>query len=185
MNLVLRARATGDQLRPARRPPTRHPRALIRHPHTVQRPRRQQLRQRLRIQPVGLRPRLPDARVTRRDHHHARDVRLDDPRDLPRVAGDLQHHPIVRAQALRKDLQHLRPGRNPPRRPHPAGLGDVISQKSRCTSNPIALYPRSPRRPRRHERTVGKRHRRIRARSATGSVAGAAVKSPGSSPSTK
>ena len=41
----------------------------------------------------------------------------------------------------------------------------AISQKSRCTSNPIALTPRSVRgHHRRHEKPWAKRHRRIRAR---------------------
>ena len=56
--------------------------------------------------------------------HHPRDVRLDDPRDLPRVAGHLQRHPIARAEALREQLQRLRRRLDPARRADLAGLDD-------------------------------------------------------------
>src|SRR3954454_18710966 len=107
-------------------------------------------------------------------------MRLDDPRDLPRVAGDLQHHLIIRAQALREHLQHVRPGRYPPRRPNLTGLGNRDLTEVAVHVQPDRPHPHSLRRQhRRHERTVGKRHRRIRARSATGSVAGAATEKTG------
>jgi hypothetical protein len=50
-------------------------------------------------------------------------VRLQDPRDLPRVARHLQRDTIVRIQALREQLERLRPGLDPPSRAQPA-LGD-------------------------------------------------------------
>jgi hypothetical protein len=102
VDLVLDARARLHQLRPAGQPPAHHPRALVGHPHAVQRARRQQLGQRPRVQAVGLGSGVTDPGVTRRDNDHARDVRLDDPRDLPRIAGHLQHHPVIAAQALRE-----------------------------------------------------------------------------------
>jgi hypothetical protein len=43
-------------------------------------------------------------------------VRLDDARDLPRVARHLERDPIVAPQALREQLELLGPGRDPPRR---------------------------------------------------------------------
>ena len=61
----------------------------------VQRARGEQPRQRAGVEPVGLRPRLPDPRVGRVDDHHPADVRLDDPRDLPRVAGHLERDLVV------------------------------------------------------------------------------------------
>jgi hypothetical protein len=50
-------------------------------------------------------------------------VRLNDPRDRPRVARDLQRDPIARVQTLREQLKRLRPRRNPASRAQPA-LGD-------------------------------------------------------------
>ena len=56
----------------------------------------------------------------------------------------------------------------------------ATSQNSRCTSNPTALTtPHPPSLARRTGDAVGKRHRRIRAQSATGQVAGAATENPG------
>ena len=180
VDLVLGARARPNQLRAPRQPAPHHSGALVGHPHAVQRPRGQQLRQRPRVQPVGLGPRLADAGVARRDDDHALDVRLDDPRDLPRIAGDLQHHLIVRGQALRERLQHLRAGRDPARRPDPTGLGDRDLAEVAVHIQPDRSHHRSLRRlHRRAGRTVGQRHRRIRARSAIGSVAGAATEKLG------
>ena len=68
------------------------------------------------------------------------DVRLEDPRDLPRVAGHLQRHPVTRIQALREQLQHLRRASaiRPAERTRPSST-IATSQKSRCTSSPTAL----------------------------------------------
>ena len=84
----------------------------------------QQPGQRARIEPVGLRPRLADARVVRRHHDHPRHMRLQDPRDLPGAPGHLQSDPIIRAQALRKQLQLLRRSLDPARRAHSPRLDD-------------------------------------------------------------
>jgi len=65
VDLVLHARARLDQLRAPREATPHHPRALVGHPHTVQRSRGQQPGQRPRVQAIGLRPRLTDAGVTR------------------------------------------------------------------------------------------------------------------------
>jgi hypothetical protein len=51
-------------------------------------------------------------------------VRLEDPRDLPRVAGHLKRHPIIRAQALREQLEPLRRRLDPTRRTHSTVLRD-------------------------------------------------------------
>ena len=82
MDLVLHPRTRLDQLRAPRDPAAHHPPALVRHPHTVQRSGGQQLGQRQGVQAIGLRPGMADTRVTRGDHDHPLDVRLDDPRDL-------------------------------------------------------------------------------------------------------
>jgi len=113
VDLVLRARARPDQPAATRQPPAHHPRAPVGHPDRVQRPRRQQPRQRAGVEPVGLRASPADAGIARTDDKHPRDVRLDDPRDLPRVPGHLKRDPILRAQAGGEQLQPLRRGRDP------------------------------------------------------------------------
>jgi hypothetical protein len=180
VDLVLGPGARRHQLIATRQPAAHHARALVGHPHAVQRTRGQQLGQRPRVQAIGLGPGVTDPGVTGRDHDHARDVRLDDPRDLPRVPAHLQDHPIVGAQARREQLQHLRARRDPARRPYRARLGDRHLTEVAMHIQPDRPHRRSLRRVRRHGRTMGKRHRRIRARSATRPVAGAATELSGS-----
>jgi len=60
-----------------------------------------------RVEPVGLRARLADARVRRRDHDHARDVRLDEARDRPSVAGHLERDVVTAVEAPREQLERL------------------------------------------------------------------------------
>ena len=50
------------------------------------------------------------------------DMRLEDPRDFPRVAGDLQRHAIIGRQALREQLQVLKLPRDATPRPAPADM---------------------------------------------------------------
>jgi hypothetical protein len=98
-------------------------------------------------------------------------MRLDDPRDLPRVAGHLEHHPVARIEALREQLQRRRSRVNAAGRTHLARVDDRDLAE-------VAMHIQRYR-PHRHLLTindrageaVGKRHRRIRARSATGQVA--------------
>jgi len=85
VDLVLRARPRANQLRAAREPAAHRADALIRRPHPVELTRPQQLGQCARVEPIGLRARLADAGVARRDHDHVRHVRLEDPRDLLRI----------------------------------------------------------------------------------------------------
>jgi len=68
----------------------------------------------------------------------------------------------------------------PAERTSPAST-TATSQKSRWTSNPIDLTP-APFASSTGGEPVGKRHRRIRAHSTTGQVAGAATEKPGSKP---
>jgi hypothetical protein len=124
VDLVLGARPRPHQLLTPRQPPAHHPAGRVGHPHRIELARRQQPRQRARVEPVGLRPRPADARVVRTHHHHPEHVRLDDPGDLPGVAGHLERHPIVRAQALREQLEPLRRRLDPPRRAHHPRLAD-------------------------------------------------------------
>jgi hypothetical protein len=86
-------------------------------------------------------PRLADPRVGRTDHDHLRDMRLEHPRDLPRVAGHLKRAPIIRAQAPceQSSASGLVSTRPADRTSPPSAI--ATAQKSRCTSNPIALTP--------------------------------------------
>jgi hypothetical protein len=79
----------------------------------------------VRVDLVGLRarPRDPLDRLRIREHH-ASDVRLDDPRDLKRVAGHLKRDLIITAEALREQRQRLRLGLHPRGQPHRARLRD-------------------------------------------------------------
>jgi hypothetical protein len=109
---------------PPSEPPPHCAGLLVRHPQPVQGARREQLRERPGIKPVGLRARLPDPGVARMDDEDLTDVRFDNPRDLPGVASDLEHHPIACAEALREQLKRLRRHLDPPSRPDLASLDD-------------------------------------------------------------
>ena len=49
---------------------------------------------------------------------------LEDPRDLPRVRGDLERDPIIRRQAFREQLKALGRGLDSTGRAHRAVLAD-------------------------------------------------------------
>jgi hypothetical protein len=121
VDLVLAARARAHELRPARESPAHRADPLIWRPHAVELSRPQQLRQRPRIEAIGLRPGLPDTRVARRHHDHSPHMRLDDPRDLPRIAGHLQRDQITRVKAAREHLKRLRLSLHPTARTQLAG----------------------------------------------------------------
>ena len=96
-------------------------------------------------------------------------------------ARHLKRHPIIRGQAPSEQLELLRLGLDPASRAHARR-----PRRSRPRRNPDAHPTRptltSPPPPNRIDTmgdAVGKRHRRIRARSATGQVAGAANEKPG------
>ena len=96
--------------------------------------------------------RMPVSR--RADDQHPRDVRLDDPRDLPRVARHLQRDPIVRAQAPREQLELLRRRRDPPAQSearHPRRARPRRNPDARPT-RPISPPPPSARSTRRETR---------------------------------
>ena len=124
VDLVLRARARAHELVAARQPPAHRARPLIGHPHRVQLTGGQQLGQRAGIQPIGLRARPADPGVMRADHHHARHVRLEDPRDLARVARHLQGDNIARSKTGREQLKRRRRRLDPASRTDRPGLRD-------------------------------------------------------------
>ena len=103
-------------------------------------------------------------RVGRADDQHPRDMRLDYPRDLPRVPRHLERHPIVPAET---------PGEHsscsgvvairPQERSSPSST-IATSQKSRCTSNATDLTTASFSSLDKTGDAAGKQHRRIRAR---------------------
>ena len=107
MDLVLGARARPHELRPARQSAPHRADPLVGHPDRVELPRPEQLRERAGVEAVSLRPRLADAGVRRRDDDHARDVRLQDARNLPGVAGHLERHVVLPVEALREQLERL------------------------------------------------------------------------------
>ena len=82
--------------------------------------------------------RASDPGVIRADHDHPVHVRLEDPRDLPAAARHLQRHPIRRQQTRRQRLQPLRRARHPPAERTTPSSQIATTQKSRCTSKPIA-----------------------------------------------
>ena len=190
VDLVLRARPRAHQLLTAREPAAHHPAALVGHPHRVQLPRPQQPRQRARVEPVGLRARLripvsSGLTTTTRSH-----VRLEDPRDLPRSRPSPPTPPDpARTRLSREQLKPSGVSRHPrpPTAPRPSSQ-IATSQKSRCTSNPIALpthllTPSPPSRRRTAGEPAGQRQRPIRARSTIqASRRGGRTKSPGSKP---
>jgi hypothetical protein len=114
------------------------------------------------------------------------DVRLEDPHDFPRSAHHLQRHPVRRQQTRRQRLQRLERGIHLPTERTCPLSHTATSQNSKCTSRPIArpaeLTTTSPLNAITAGEPAGKRHGRIRARSATGQVAGAAIESTGSQP---
>ena len=173
-----RACAPAPTGRTARQPPAHRARALIGQPQRVQRPRRQQLRQRARIQ-AGRSSRAPAKSPSHSDS--------PPPPEPPAAQGSARSPPRCRSPPTPPDhpvpnsprtLKRLRRRSDPARRPDRRLSTIATSQKSRCTSIPDAHSHTYPRRPRRAGEPVGKRHRRIRAHSTTRPVAGAATEKP-------
>jgi hypothetical protein len=124
VDLVLGRRARLHQLGATREPAAQHLRALVGHPDRVELADGEQLRERAGVEPVGLRARLRDAGVTWIDHDDPAHVCLQDARDLPRVAGDLQRHLVIDDQAGREHLQRFRRRVHAPARDEHALLED-------------------------------------------------------------
>jgi hypothetical protein len=123
-DLVLRARARPHELAALRESPTHRSRVLVGHPHRVQLAGSEQLGQRPRIEPVGLRSGATNRGVVRADDDDVGDMRADDPRDLRRVAGDLERYPIRRSKAASKQLKRRGRRQHPARRRDPPVIGD-------------------------------------------------------------
>jgi len=109
VDLVLRARAGTHELRSAGEPAPHRPHALVGHPDRIERACCQELCQGAGVEAVGLRARLANAGVTWRDDDHARDVRLQDARDLPGVAGHFERDLVTHVEALGEQLERFRP----------------------------------------------------------------------------
>jgi hypothetical protein len=123
MHLVLLARALLDQLAPARELPAQRRRLIVRRPHLAQEPAREHLRQRARVDLVGLgRPGLVHG--TRVGQHQARDMRAQQSRNRQRVPRRLQDDMRIGTETLREQRQRLRRRRHATRRPHDPILDD-------------------------------------------------------------
>jgi hypothetical protein len=98
---------------------------VVGQPHAGQVVGRQQLREDLGVDLVGLDLGLGDrARLGRIRDHHARHPSLQQPRDRVRVAGRLQRHLVLRPEAVGEQPQRLRRRRNPADLADHAGLPD-------------------------------------------------------------
>jgi hypothetical protein len=89
VDLVLGARAGTHELAALSEATPHRPGPFVRHPDRVELAGGQQPGQRARVQTVGLGAGPADAGVVRTDHDDPRDIRLQDSRDLRRVARDL------------------------------------------------------------------------------------------------
>jgi hypothetical protein len=181
-DLVLGPAALAHQLRPPRDQAPQRPRLLVRTPDLGQVARGQQLRQPPGIEPVGLRLRLRDlAQLLRVDDDDPRHVRLEDAGDRHRAPCRLERDLVIRAEALRKQLELRAPGPDPPRRAHPALLRDrhlaklAMHVQADVSHGHLLSIDDT-------EDQMGKRQRRIRARGTSGPVAAAATKSTGTQP---
>jgi hypothetical protein len=108
-----------------------------------------------------------------------RDLQLQDARDLPRVRSDLERDPIIGRQAMSEQLDLIRFGLDPPSRAHFAVLADRDLAEIQVHVQPHISHPHRLLIDQHGGEPVGKRHRRIRARSAPGQVAGAANEKAG------
>jgi hypothetical protein len=123
VDVALEPARVAHQLRAPRRQAAQQPRALVGHPHPRQQVRRQQLRQSAGIDLVVLDLGLVDRpQLARVGDHHLGHVRFEDARDRQAVAGRLERHLVVLAEALGEQLQ-LRARRLHP--PPGAGLAAV------------------------------------------------------------
>jgi hypothetical protein len=100
---VLQPRALSDDVRAASDLASQRVSLIVGQPHRRQEARRQQLREHLRVDLVGLDLRLGDrARLGRVRDNHLGHVTLQQPGDRVRVARRLQRDLVTRRQALRE-----------------------------------------------------------------------------------
>jgi hypothetical protein len=150
---------------------------IVGQPHRGQVVGRQQPRQDRRVDLVGLDLGLGDRPgLLRVGHHHSADMALQQPRDRMGVAGRLQGHLIGGAQAVSEVPQCLRGGLDPARLPDHAVLPDSdLGELAVHVQADASAHPAPPFLELAEGAQAGKRHLRIRARSASGRVAGAAM----------
>jgi hypothetical protein len=150
---------------------------LIGQPHRRQEPGRQQLRQYCRVDLVSLDLGLGDRpSLLRVGDHHPAHMLFQQPRDRIGVAGRLQGHLITQAQAVGELPQCLRRGLDPSSLAHHAVLPDGdLGELAVDIQADASAHPAPPFLQLAGGAQAGKRHLRIRARSAAGRVAGAAM----------
>jgi hypothetical protein len=152
-------------------------RLVIGQPDRGQKAGREQLRQHLRVDLIGLHLCLGDRpRLRRVRDDHTTDVTLEQPRDRVRVTGRLERDLVLLAQAAGKQPQRLRCRLDPARRADDTLLPDrdlgklAVHVESDTASHTPSFQPVVD-----VGAQAGKRHLRIRARSASGPVAAAAT----------
>ena len=179
LHLVLQPRALAHDASTASDQPPQRLQLLVRPPDAGQVTGRQELRQDAGIDLVRLHLGLGDRpRAQRVRDHDPRDVLLEQPRDRKRVPGRLDRDLVRLGEALREQAQRLRRRRNLPARARNAALQDrhlaelAMDIQTDRPHRPVTAFPV------RVADSGGRwapRHLRIRARSASGQVAGAAI----------
>jgi hypothetical protein len=129
MDLVLGPGARVHQLLAPRQPATQHAAALVGHPHQLKLARPQQPRQRARVQPVGLGPRLRDPGVVRADDDH--------PTCGSRIRATSQQLPVT-SNATRSDDTRLSASI-----PNPSGVLGTRPAAQTSSSSRIATTQKS------------------------------------------
>jgi len=135
---------------------------LVRRPHQVEQPCRQEAGQRPRVEPIRFRFRVTDrAQLSSVGDDDPNALSLQQRDDLVRTCRRLERNNISRRQAAREQLQRLNPRRDPPGRSHLSILRDrdfaevaVYIQPKRAHAAPFVDEDGS---------AVGQRQRRIRA----------------------
>lgn len=126
MHLVLHPRACPHESRTPSDTPPQRARCLVRHPHRFEHPRRQQLGEHRRIEPIGLHAGMRDSsRLRRVAHDDLPDIALfEELGDHHRATAGLQHHLVTSIQAGRELPDRLRGARDPTDARDAAALGD-------------------------------------------------------------
>jgi len=177
LHLVLQPGPLPHDVRAAGDPATQREGGIVGQPHRGQVVGRQQPRQHRCIDLVGLDLGLGDRPgLLRVGDHHPTHLALQQPRDRIGVAGRLQGHLVGDAEAVSEAPQRLRRQLDPSGLPDHAVLPDGDLGELAVHVQPDASsHPAPPFLELAEGAQAGKRHLRIRARSASGRVAGAAM----------